>query len=81
MMPAGIQAEKLAVNHVRQPARRMPVADVDAVERPDETVPRQPGLRDRIFVNVFGVVEVDEGIAGDRPVKRERAKRKREAGE
>ena len=49
----------------------MPVANVNAVERPDESMPRQPGLRDRIFRNVFGIVEVDERKTRDRPVKRQ----------
>ena len=59
---AGIQAEELAVGHVRNPGERMPVAGVKGGERPAEVRPVQAVFDERIFGDVVGVVIVDKRV-------------------
>ena len=40
MMPAGVQAEELAVEHVRKPGERMPVARMKMGKGPDQAFTR-----------------------------------------
>ena len=44
MVGARVQAEELAVEHVRQAGQRVPVARHGPREGPDQTVRRQPAL-------------------------------------
>ena len=64
MMAAGLQAIKLAVEHVREPGERVPVAGVVRSEGPGDSLAGQPPIDMRVFTDVFVVVEVDELVAG-----------------
>src|SRR5208337_2814521 len=69
MMAAGFKVKKLAVQHVRQPGQRMPVAGMVRSERPGGRLTAQATPNMLVFVNVVFVVEVDEfvvdGLAED----------------
>ena len=56
MMRAGVQAEQLAVQHVRKPGQRMPVAGVPGREGPFDAGPGQAVLDHLIFGDVIVVV-------------------------
>ena len=62
MMPAGVEAEHLAVGHVREPGERMPVARVKGRERPLDPGPRQAVLNERIFGDVIVVIVKRETV-------------------
>ena len=64
MMAAGLQAIKLAVQHVREPGQRMPVAGVVRGERPGDSLAGQAPADVPVLVDVIVVVEVDEVVAG-----------------
>ena len=63
VMPTGVEAVDLAVEHVRQPGQRMPVGDVDVREDPRGAADRQAGGDVRILVDVLIVVEIHELVA------------------
>ena len=64
MMPAGVEAVELAVQHVGQRGERVPVGVVSVGKRPDDTRGGQAAFNLRIFVYVNVVIEVDEIMAG-----------------
>jgi len=55
--PGGIQAEHAAVNHVREPGERMPVAGGHRGESPFHAGPRHAVLHDGLVGNVKAVVK------------------------
>ena len=60
MMSAGIQTEKLAIDHVGNRGQWMPVLRMNMSKGPDDTAPGQPGLDIRILENIRAVVVVNE---------------------
>jgi len=60
MMRAGIEAENAAGEHVRQPGDGDPIASVTGFEGPNNSVQREAVFDERIVVNVFVVVVVEE---------------------
>ena len=60
VMAAGVQAKDLTINHVRDRGQGVPILRVDVGERPDHSVPGQPGTNDCIFENIGTIVVVHE---------------------
>ena len=60
VMPAGVHAVDLRVEHVRNPGQRMPVAGVESRERPGDILPAQPGLNVRVLPDIIRVIEMNE---------------------
>ena len=60
MMAPGIQAEKLAVEHMRQPSQRVPVACAAGAKGPANSLPVKRRLNMAIVGNVGIVVIVDK---------------------
>ena len=56
-----VEPKQLAIQHVRNPGKRMPVALVTGRERPGDGGPGQPALNGWVFINVGLVVAIDEG--------------------
>ena len=75
MLCARIQAEHLAIEHVRNRSERMPVLGMHVRERPRDSVPAEPRSHVRVVVNVKRIVIVDElmmkSLAEDRPRNRD----------
>lgn len=60
MMPAGIEPEQLAVQHVGKGGERVPMPDLGMGERPDAPIEGQ-ALRDLgIQIDGFRIVVIDE---------------------
>ena len=63
MMAAGpIHAEKLAVEHVREPGERVPIGGADLREGPDDSPGGDAGRDEGILAHVFVVVDVHEVV-------------------
>jgi len=60
VMPAGIQTVKLAVQHVRQPDRRLPETGVDVRERPHDPFRRETAPNLAVVRHVDLVIVIDE---------------------
>ena len=60
MMCAGIQTEKLAIDHVRNRRQWMPVLRMNVSKCPGDTAPVQPGPDIRVLENVTTIVVVNE---------------------
>lgn len=67
MMPSGIEAEELHVEHVRKPCHRMPVGRVVGRKRPGNSVPGQPRHHHWILCYVERVVVTHEVERQDLP--------------
>ena len=63
MVPTGVEAIELAIQHQRDPGERMPVGGMAVGKRPGDPLRRQPVCHLRIFVYVLVVIEVDELVA------------------
>ena len=63
MMSAGMQSIQLAVQHVGKPGQRMPIVSLNAGERPDNSLERQPPGDHWIIIHIMIVVEVNELMA------------------
>lgn len=78
MVSAGVSAEKGNVQHVRHPGQGMPIAEMDGGQCPPNVVRRKPFQHSRIFIDVIGVVEIDEiesdGLAIDASDQRHQEK-------
>jgi len=81
VMAAGVEAIKLAIQHVREPGERMPVAGVTGGERPGDGVRMEPVLDGGVQGDVFGVIVIIELEAVSGPVKAEGDERQGEADE
>ena len=66
-MPAGVQAVKLTVQHVRQPCQGMPIAGMSGGKGPDKAFESQAGLHVMITGDVLNVVVADEVIMSHLP--------------
>ena len=60
MMTAGSQPEPGAIQHVREPGERMPVARVRGGERPFHAFPGESFFDDFVGGDVVGVIVVDK---------------------
>ena len=81
MMRGRIQAEQFAVQHVREPGERVPVAEVPVVEGPFHATPRETGLDGRVLGDVIAVVIDDEGVAARRQIRQQGDEREQQADE
>ena len=68
VVAAGPEPVNLAVQHVRQPRQRMPIAGVHTRERPLDASQRQASLDARVAADIVRVVKVDESLLCDGPV-------------
>jgi len=71
MVPAGLEAKKLAIRHVRNPGQRVPVAGVAGGKSPNNIRPLQPALNLRVLGDVVRVVIVDEAMPRHRQKDRQ----------
>ncbi len=71
MVRARAQPEELAVQHVRQPRERVPVAGVAGGEGPGEPRASEAGAHVGVAAHVVGVVVAHEAVAGHLRVHRE----------
>src|ERR1043166_9004210 len=78
-MAARVQAVYLAVGHVRQPGKRVPIAGIAALEGPNQPRPGQPGSHVWIFSDVLRIIEGDELMTGHRPEAGQRDEAKQQA--
>src|SRR5689334_20629142 len=67
MMCRSISTEQLPIQSVRQPCDRMPVAGIDAGERPFDRCPGDTRLDMRVLSHVIRIVVVDEAATGEWP--------------
>ena len=81
VMAGGLEAVKLAIQHVGNPSERMPVAGVAAGERPVERVRRDASLHGRILHDVLQVVVVNKIVADHRAEHDQRPQRQGQADE
>ena len=72
MVSAWFQAEKLAIDHVRDRGQGMPVVIIEMSERPSHSRNREALSNIRILVNVFIIVVIDEVVAERLPKHRPR---------
>jgi len=79
VMAPRLQPIKLAIEHVRKPRQRMPVAGMETLARPREVFQGQPGLNPRVAADVVRVVVIDEAELEDRPVNRGNRQRQQQA--
>ena len=71
MVPAGVGAEQLTIQHMGKPGQRMPVTGVACGKGPDNAVSGKAGLDVLIVSNVLVVIVVYETVSVDRPERRE----------
>ena len=67
VVPPGVEAKPLAVEHVGDPASRMPIRKSDPHEGPQHAAEAQAATDKGILVDVVGIVELDEGVMGRLP--------------
>jgi len=72
MMHAGIQSVKLAVQHVRQPCQRVPIAGISGCQCPGDALERQSVLNMAIFVDVGIVIKIHKIMISCLPINGER---------
>ena len=68
VVPPRCQTVDLAVEHVRDPRQRMPVAVVTATEDPGDSVPGESLTDVRVGIHVHVVINVDE-LVSERPAE------------
>ena len=81
MVPPCVQPVKLAIQHVRQPRQRMPVAEIHRRERPLKAVARNATANMRVVGHVKRIVEVDEIKCDDWEINRRRRQHEQRANE
>jgi hypothetical protein len=69
---AGVEPEELDVEHVGEPRERVPVEGVEGRPGPEEPLPREALEDHRVLRHVHVVVVVEEGVAADLRVERQR---------
>ena len=79
LMSARAEAEELAVEHVREPRDRMPIARLRGGECPPNAVPVQPSLHHRVVRYQAGIVVVDEIVVSQRQVDQRRSQCQQQA--
>ena len=78
MVPAAIQAKELAVQHVRNPGERVPVAGVARGQSPLQPLRGEPLPDVQVAGGVKGIVVVDEIEVADLGVDRESRQEQRQ---
>ena len=63
MMPPWLHSKYLAVQHVRNPSERMPVAGLGSRESPADIIPGQAAQHMGIFSDINAIIVADEAIA------------------
>ena len=81
MLRAGVRAEQLAVEHVRKPGERMPVAGMNGGEGPAEAGQRQAAFDERVFGDVVRVVVTHKRVGADGQEHHQRGKREQKGDE
>ena len=81
MVPARVEPEEFAIDHVRDPGERVPVGGMAFCKGPDDIFQREAGFYVRVIENVFIVVEIDEIVFLDRPVGTKRRRRQEQRDE
>jgi hypothetical protein len=72
MMPARVHPVQFAIEHVREPGQRMPVAGVTGAESPRHSA-RGPALRHHlVFGDVILIVVIDELVRFEGPINADR---------
>ena len=79
MVHRGVLAEELAIEHVREPGERVPIAGVASGEGPFDVFPFQAALNVRVGGDVIRIVVIDKVVAKSVEVNREGDKRKQQA--
>ena len=64
MVPGGMQAVQITVEHQRHPGQRVPVLHVALGKGPADPVPREPVGDLRVAEDIVAVVEIDEQEPG-----------------
>ena len=78
MMPPGTDTEDLAIEHMRKPGERMPIAGGSGGEGPDDVAPTQALLDERVIRDIDAVVEADEIVSDSLEVWKEGEKEERD---
>ena|GEM_PF-5050872 len=71
MMPPGVHAGQLHIQHVRNPSHRQPVARGAALESPRHTVEIQAGPDIRIFGDISLIVKIQKIVVAQRRKQRQ----------
>src|SRR5713226_3719496 len=74
-----VQAEKLAIESMRQPGDRVPVQRFGGVKGPNDGIPGDSGTNPGIVGNIRGVVEIEKWSAGDRVIECNRCQSQQQA--
>src|SRR5262249_2329484 len=72
MVPTRVEPVKLTVEHVRDPRKRVPTAEVAGSKGPAHGGYRQAGLDLWIPGNVILVIHIDKIVGGHRPIADQR---------
>jgi len=70
MMSFGVETEKLAVDHMRQPGQGVPVGCSGSSEGPDDAIQGQTGLHVMVVRNVYVVIEANKIVLSHLPKNR-----------
>jgi hypothetical protein len=62
MVRAGVQSEKLDIEHVRQPRHRMPIREIAGRHGPFRGRERESALYFGVLVDIAGIVEAEERV-------------------
>jgi uncharacterized protein YoaH (UPF0181 family) len=63
MMAAGLEAEQLAIEHVRERGERVPVARMRVGERPGNVTERKASAYGRVVSDINWIIEINEVVA------------------
>ena len=72
MRAAGIEAEDLAIGHVRKPGERVPVVGLPVNERPCDAPPGETREDDGVLINVIVIVIGDKLVMTRGPIDGQR---------
>ena len=79
MVARGVHTEQRAIQHVREPGERVPIAGITAGESPGDAGPGDARVDVVVFENVLRIVEADETIPRQWPVGDQSEHRKTQA--
>ncbi len=60
MMPSGVQAKELAIQHVGEPRQRMPIRGVKRCTGPNNPLEGQPIPDHWVLIHITVIIEIDE---------------------
>ena len=78
MMPARVESVELAVQRMRPPRQRMPIARVSGLKRPGQGIEAQTVVEMGIMEDVCRVIIVDKAEAENRGIERQSAQPEQE---